>query len=131
MRERDPGDSLFVLLTGLVRATKATAQGEAEVGTVQPGEVFGEMSLLTGRPRAATVSAVTDTALVEIARDHLQPLLEANPAIIDRLGEIEATRISALDLARNASDAERAEIDRIGVKAYLKRQISRFFTISS
>lgn len=129
VHEHDAGDSLFVVLTGLVKATKATDKGEVEVGRVQPGEVFGEMSLLTGLPRSATVATVTDTAVVEIKRDHLQPLLEANSAIIDRLGELEAARINTFELVKNASDADRAEIDDIGMKAYLKRQISRFFNI--
>ena len=67
----------------------------------------------------------------EIRREHLQPLLEANPAIIDRLGEIQAARVNALDLAKNASPADRAVLEKFGAKAYLKRQISRFFGIAS
>lgn len=51
VREDEPGESLFVLFTGLAGVTRATAEGKTEVGRVHPGEVFGEMSLLTGRPR--------------------------------------------------------------------------------
>jgi hypothetical protein len=72
---------------------------------------------------------VTDTALVEIKRHHLQPILEANSGIIDHLGEIEASRENALELAKNVSDDDRAEISKIGMKEYLKREISRFFNI--
>lgn len=127
--EEETGDSLFVVFSGLVKATKATAQGETEVGSVRPGEVFGEMSLLTGNSRVASVTAVTDTALVEIKRDHLQPILQANPAIIDELGDIQSMRLDALELLENASNNERAEIEEIGVKAFLKRRISGFFKI--
>ena len=129
VREDEAADSLFVVFTGLVKATKATKQGETEIGTVQPGEVFGEMSLLTGSPRSASVTAVTDTALVEIKRNHLQQILEANSGIIDHLGEIQASRVNALELAKNVSDDDRAEISKIGIKGYLKRQITRFFNI--
>jgi CRP-like cAMP-binding protein len=87
------------------------------------------MSLLTGSPRSASVTAVTDTALVEIKRHHLQPVLEANSGIIDDLGEIQASRLSALELAKNVSHDDRAEISKIGMKGYLKRQITRFFNI--
>jgi CRP-like cAMP-binding protein len=87
------------------------------------------MSLLTGSPRSASVTAVTDTALVEIKRHHLQPVLEANSDIIDHLGEIQASRVKALELAKNVSDDDQAEISEIGIKGYLKRQIARFFNI--
>ncbi|MDA0306370.1 MAG: mechanosensitive ion channel family protein [Proteobacteria bacterium] len=128
--EGEQGDSLFIVLTGLVRATIQNGKDEIEVGTIKPGEVFGEMSLLTGSPRNASVTTVTDTALVEIKRHHLQPVLKANPAVIDQLSEIESMRANARDLALNTSTEDMNDIKKLGLKHFLKRQISKFFGVA-
>ena len=131
--EGEQGDSLFIVLTGLVRVTIQNGKDEIEVGTIKPGEVFGEMSLLTGSPRTASVTTVTDTALVEIKHHHLQPVLKANPAVIDQLSEIANTRKDkayARDLARNTSTKDMNDIKELGLKHFLKRQISKFFDVA-
>jgi len=57
-----------------------------------PGECFGERSLLTGEPRNATVRAEEDTLVVEICKQDLSPLIESNPDLAERLGELLAER---------------------------------------
>ena len=49
------------------------------VAQVAPGQTFGEMSLLTGEPRSATVTAATDVIALEIAKDEVESLLTGGP----------------------------------------------------
>jgi small-conductance mechanosensitive channel/CRP-like cAMP-binding protein len=86
--EGESGESLFVLLEGLLRVSV----GGKTVGQIRPGEVVGEMSLLTGAPRGATVVAAAPSLLREVTADALAPLLERSPALIDRMGVILADR---------------------------------------
>src|ERR1700722_14872817 len=55
-REGDPGDALFVVITGLVRIHVATTSGEILLNTLGPGDIFGEIAVLDGRGRTASVT---------------------------------------------------------------------------
>jgi len=70
------------------------------VATLAEGQYFGEMSLLTGEPRAASVSAATELELLVIGKPILQQLLADNPALAERLAQPLAARQSALQQAR-------------------------------
>lgn len=88
IREGDSGDTLFVVMRGRLRVQ----QKGADVGSLQGGEFFGEMSLLTGAPRRATVTAMEEAWLLEIGRDVLEPIIRQNPSIMDALSTILAAR---------------------------------------
>jgi len=62
VRQGEAGESMFVVVEGLLEVRADLVQGGTDqaVGVVQPGEFLGEMSLLTGEPRMATVTALTD-----------------------------------------------------------------------
>src|SRR5262249_56196495 len=60
IREGDPGDSLFIIQRGHVEVL--SGDGRRDVARLGPGDVFGEMSLMTGDRRNATCSAVSDVA---------------------------------------------------------------------
>ncbi len=90
VREGEPGDSVFVVLTGQVRVLTrvsvdeghAIRPGVAELG---PGEVFGEMALFHPGPRSASVVAVTDAELARIPAGALERFLDARPELGYRL----------------------------------------------
>ncbi len=83
----ETGDSMFVILDGSVEVVGKSGNGPRVVlAKLGPGECFGEMSLLTGDPRNATVRAVVDTLVLEIRKKDLSPLIEANPDLAGRLG---------------------------------------------
>src|SRR4051794_12255149 len=64
VREGEPGDSMFVVETGLVEVILISATGEITVLTrLGPGEAFGEMAVLTGEPRSAGIRTVSPTAV--------------------------------------------------------------------
>ncbi|MFL5282820.1 MAG: mechanosensitive ion channel family protein [Rhodopila sp.] len=90
MRQGDTGDSLYLLAEGILDVE--IDRGEAGVvrDRIAPGEVFGEMSLLTGQPRSATVTAALDAVIYEIRRDDLNPILRRRPAVADGLAAVMA-----------------------------------------
>jgi small-conductance mechanosensitive channel/CRP-like cAMP-binding protein len=98
VREGDAGQELFVLVQGRVAVF---ANGE-EVARLEPGGFFGEMSLLTGEPRSATVVALGDVRAIAVAPDALRPELDGDTDVVHRLGTILAERQVALEeLAQN------------------------------
>lgn len=87
------GHSMFVLLEGGVEVVGRTDRGARVVlAKMEPGECFGERSLLTGELRNATVRAESDTLVLEIGKQDLSPLIESNPDLAERLGELLAKR---------------------------------------
>ena len=107
--EGDPGSSAFVILSGTARVTIAGVQGAvAELG---PGQYFGEMSLLTGERRTATVSAVDDCRLMEITADAFRAFVLSNTAVLDALTAEVARRRAASAQARDAAARTGAPIE--------------------
>lgn len=84
--EGDTGASMYVVAAGVLEVR----QGEARLAVLGPGAVFGEMSLLTGAPRSATVAAVTAATLYEVTADSIAPLLTARPALAEALSTVMA-----------------------------------------
>ncbi|NND60769.1 MAG: mechanosensitive ion channel [Gammaproteobacteria bacterium] len=87
------GSSLYVLVEGMLEVAVTDADGnESRVGRVEPGQAFGEMSLLTGSERVATVQCLTNAYALEIRREDLEPILRARPEIARELGRMMARR---------------------------------------
>lgn len=98
VRQGDAGDVLHVVVEGFL---EALVDGRV-VGTVTPGDLIGEMAMLTGEVRSATVRAVTDCIAWEVRRDALAPLLEARPALFEAISDIAALRRRRLLAAMGA-----------------------------
>jgi tetratricopeptide (TPR) repeat protein len=81
VREGDPGDSLFIVSTGEVDATRDENGRAVRVATFRDGDFFGEMAVLTGEPRTATVTAVKNTELLELSRENLQQIFAKHPDV--------------------------------------------------
>jgi hypothetical protein len=76
-REGDYGESFFVILSGAAHAVATTGEGlKIFYGTMKQYDFFGEMAVLTGFPRSATVTATTDTVVLEIAKEILIDLMD-------------------------------------------------------
>ncbi len=103
------GTSLFVVVDGVVEVVLRQDDGhDRAVDTMGRGSVVGEMSLLTGEPRAATVRAITGATVLEIGRPQYEPLLRARPALVDELVAVVEVRLRHRARALSASyDAER------------------------
>ncbi len=89
VRQGEAGDTLFVIVAGRVRVETAHEPGGQAVRVTEllAGDFFGEMALLTGTPRRATVIAEEETSALIVGREALAPLLDANPALPERLSE--------------------------------------------
>jgi len=91
------GASLFVIAAGMLRVTVSAPTGPAAIARLLPGEFFGEMSLLTGAPRSATVTAVTQSVVFEIDQAMIAPVLQRRPEVVRKLSEAVAARKLATD----------------------------------
>ncbi|QPF85531.1 cyclic nucleotide-binding domain-containing protein [Bradyrhizobium genosp. L] len=75
-RAGDPGDALYIVAKGRVEVLKGDAPGDgAPLAVLGAGAVFGEMALLSGEPRTATIRAAEDTKLLAIAKADFEQLL--------------------------------------------------------
>ena len=90
VREGEPGASMFVVCRGKVAVT--VGANRREVAMTEAGGYFGEMSLLTGDPRTATVVARGDCTVLEIGGDMFSAYVRSNPDVVDRLAEAAASR---------------------------------------
>ena len=113
VRAGDTGDSMFVLVEGFLNVVLVDPVNETEVKVAQlkPGSSFGEMSLLTGEPRSASIVAVGDSFLYEIPRESLEPVLVASPQLAEALSqkvvEIRLQNASALEQQHSAGGEDR------------------------
>jgi len=86
VREGDAGSSMFLVVSGRVAVSVHGGTGESRRLTIlEPGAAFGEISLLTGDPRTATVRAMTETTLLEIEKETLAPILQDHPSLVESL----------------------------------------------
>lgn len=128
MRQGDDGSSMFLVESGRCGVTQKTATGESQrLAVLDPGMSFGEIAFLTGEPRSATVRALTEAALVEIDRETLAPILEANPALAGKLEAVMSERRrQAADLFETARGSPKAPAE----QEPLSHRISRFFGLA-
>jgi small-conductance mechanosensitive channel/CRP-like cAMP-binding protein len=103
VREGDAGTSMFVVARGEMVVTIDPAA--REVARLGPGDFFGEMSLLTGAPRTASVTAVTDAEVLEITADAFRQFVLANPTAVEGIGRAVADRAVALEEHRASGAA--------------------------
>jgi len=96
--EGDAGDSMFVLARG--EASVTLSQTDGDVATLREGAFFGEMSLLTGDARSATVTALTDCELIEVSADAFRRVVLSDAAIVERVAAAIETRRAELERHR-------------------------------
>jgi len=97
-----------VILSGAVRVTlEPSGQEVARTGA---GGYFGEMSVLTGDPRTATVSAVGDVVVLEITADTFRRLASVNPAVVEQISLEVARRREGLEHSREVAAVAAAAI---------------------
>jgi small-conductance mechanosensitive channel/CRP-like cAMP-binding protein len=123
IRQGDPGTSMFVVERGRVAVSVADDRGAtSRLAELGPGEFFGEMSLLTGEPRSATVTALVETRLLTIDKDVFRPCLEAEPRLAEALERFLVGRRAAQTTAVSRDPGPSQEHD-------LLRRIREFFAM--
>lgn len=92
------GEAMFVLLSGEATVLK----GKRRLGTMRPGEFFGEVAVLDGSPRSATVVAATPLVAIRLFRRTLLRFLEAEPQLAIKILDGIVRRLRALTSALDA-----------------------------
>jgi len=98
IREDDNGASLFIIVTGHIDVIAGGQHGK-HVARLGPGDIVGEMSLMTGARRSATVVAATDVIALEVTKPAMAPILDAAPELVDRFAVVLKKRQAELDRA--------------------------------
>jgi small-conductance mechanosensitive channel/CRP-like cAMP-binding protein len=117
VRQGQPGGSLFVVVRG--EASVRLAGTDGDVARLRPGDVFGEMSMLTGEPRTATVAAVTDCQLLELSSEDFRRVVVGNPSVLDRVAAV--AEIRRAELARHRDTHATAAAVRDAEHSLLRR----------
>jgi CRP/FNR family transcriptional regulator, cyclic AMP receptor protein len=91
------GDSFFLIVDGRVSVETQVGPGDP----LHPGDFFGEMSLIDGEPRSATIRAITDVRLLVVHRVHFWRLLEKTPDLVRRILVVLSGRVRRLEQAAN------------------------------
>jgi len=86
------GETMFVVLSGEAKVVK----GKRRLGTVRPGDFFGEVALLDGAPRSASVVAETPIVAIRLFRRTLLKTLEAEPQLALKILDALVRRVRAL-----------------------------------
>jgi len=73
--EGEPGDFMFAVISGEVRIEKRSKL----LRTIQPGEVFGEMALIDGKPRSASAIAASDCQVAAVSEKRFMLVVKTNP----------------------------------------------------
>lgn len=108
MRAGEPGDSLYIIRAGTVSVRLGVDGLEKQVAALGEGEFFGEMSLLTGEPRRATVVAKTDAECYVIDRALFQQILQRNDHLAEQIGKLLSEREMRNKIDREGLSAEAA-----------------------
>jgi len=91
----EPGSSLFVLTAGSVKAWVRNPEGKhVQVREMREGEFFGEISLLSGQPRTATVTAASRCELLELDRGTLDDIKKRHPRVLAVLHQFSEQRLN-------------------------------------
>lgn len=127
MSQNDEGETFYVLIKGTLKGTITNADVARNIEfELQPGVLLGEMSMLTGLPRSATIKAVTDCELLEFDRQAFAHLLSLRAEIPQLLSDLAAARTQqnaqALEELKATSKGP-VELGRAGVLRRLKRML--------
>ncbi len=97
VKEGEQGDALYVIIHGTAKVSHAEHNRKFNLAILQSGEYFGEWSLLTGAPRAATVSALTQVDVVRVECGSFLKFIQDNPEVRDRIDLVAQNRHEQAD----------------------------------
>jgi small-conductance mechanosensitive channel/CRP-like cAMP-binding protein len=126
MKQGDAANAMYIVLEGAISISIGGRDAlQHEVAVSAAGDVVGEMSLMTGAPRTATVTALTRLRVLEITKEAVSKMLAEAPELFERFSRVLAQRQLELDaLANRKPDKEEVEED---ILARMKSFFSRAF----
>src|SRR5213593_4050343 len=134
-RQGEPSDSLYILARGQVAIFRDAAPGSSparqRLATLAAPAIFGEMGLLTGQARTATITAESEVLCYRLDKAAFEAIIQARPELADALAQTVATRQAANDATLASLSAE-ARARATGTRAgELLRKIRQFFGLES
>jgi CRP/FNR family transcriptional regulator, cyclic AMP receptor protein len=108
-REGDAGHEMFIIQKGKVQVRKRVGKTERVLAELSEGEFFGEMALLLGMDRSATVEVVEDSKVLVVGPDTFENLLKNSPEIAMKMLKKMALRLRALDDKLETALADHAQ----------------------
>jgi CRP-like cAMP-binding protein len=128
IEEGSSGEGFFVIDRGEVEVSKDIAGKRRTLARLMEGQFFGEMALLTGEPRSATVAALTDVDVFTIDKAGFHDVLVKNPAIAVDISAILSERQEALLHAKGDVTAKFGAVDSAGeLKQRILDRIRSYF----
>jgi small-conductance mechanosensitive channel len=130
IEEGAEGDSMFILLRGAAEVSVSKNGSTIPVATLRSGDCFGEMSLLTGEKRSATVRADGDCYVMEISKDTMAEVIRDSPECLKQLSELLAKRKMHTEGIKDAAppSADQAAKQREYTATFLNR-LKTFFAL--
>ncbi|HUN54644.1 MAG TPA: cyclic nucleotide-binding domain-containing protein [Smithella sp.] len=105
-QEGDPGDSFYVIKSGHVQVIQLSKDKKEElvIAQLDPRDAFGEMALLIGQPRSATIKTNDEVELYQLKREDFSYLMRHNPELLIRMNRLIDQRIFLLDVSSNQEE---------------------------
>jgi small-conductance mechanosensitive channel/CRP-like cAMP-binding protein len=130
IEEGADGDSMFVLLRGAAEVYVSQNGSKIAVATLSSGDYFGEMSLLTGEKRSATVQADGDCYVMEIGKKVMSEIIHESPECLRQLSEILAKRkMETEGIIKDATPTEAEVAKEREYSAKFLRRLKTFFEL--
>jgi NTE family protein len=98
-RQGDPSDSLFLLRSGVAQAflTSLTGSSATTIARLRPGDVIGEVGVVTNLPRSASVVARSDALVLQLAREDVGSLLTRHPRLLANIAQVIGGRLAKMN----------------------------------
>ena len=121
MRQGEMGASMFAIMKGAAEVSVHVAGGKENVAMLGPGDIVGEISLMTGAYRNATVTAAKALTALEIGKPALQQLLSESPDLIPRFaGVIEQRQAELKRIRKTAAHWDAVGLDRLAIENLMR-----------
>ena len=108
-RAGDPGDTLFIIIDGIVRVFLRPGGRSLEIACLGPGDWFGELALLTGEPRTTDVEAQTDLILLRLSRNNFDQLIRKYPSLGVSLAGLLAAKLASANVVMRGRGKKAAQ----------------------
>lgn len=129
IREGDTDDSFFIIEDGEVEVFIAPAPGQKKIlTTLKAGDFFGEIALLTGEKRTASVRAINEVRVYQLRKENFKKVLESKPEILDEISSVLSRRKDELAiLMAQTTEEGTQDLDTQQVKFHILKRIRNYF----
>ena len=127
VHQGEAGDSFYIIKSGKVNVVvEKSSSSSAVVATLGAGNFFGEMSLLTGAVRTASIHVMEDAEFIVVDKESFRSTLANNPSLAESMSHILSERQAGLDAERERLDAAGVERRKKDVSGKLLSKMREF-----